>query len=233
MCGRFTQTSDTATVAARFRAVAVRATLEPRYNVAPTDPVAVVVREGGAPALELFRWGLVPFFAKSLKQQPQPINAKAETLATSGLFRRLLPTRRCLVVADSFYEWTGSKAQRRPVRFLLKTREPFAFAGLWDLWRDPARPDGPTLRSCTIVTVPANPLVAPIHDRMPAILRPEDEARWLDPALKDAAELAAMLRPHEPESMLLYPVSPRVNDVRNQGPECIEPAAELFATSGA
>lgn len=233
MCGRFTQTSDAATVAARFKAVAVRATLEPRFNIAPTDPVAVVVHEGGAPALEAFRWGLVPFFARSLKQQPQPINAKAETLATSNLFKRLLPSRRCLVVADSFYEWTGPKAQRRPLRVLLKSRGLFAFAGLWDLWRDPARPDGPTLRSCTIVTVPANRLVAPIHDRMPAILRPTDEARWLDPALRDPPALAELLAPFDPEQLQLYPVSPRVNDVRQQGPECIEPAPDLFATSGA
>lgn len=226
MCGRFTQTSDAATIASRFRAVATRAEVVPRYNIAPTDPVVVIVREGGAPAIELFRWGLIPWWATSMKVQPQPINAKAETLATSSLFKRLLPTRRCLVVADGFYEWSvgrEKKPQRRPFRVCLRSRGPFAFAGLWDLWSEPAKPQAPALRTCTIVTIDANSLVAPIHDRMPAILTPDQEARWIDPALKDPAELKTLLAPLAPEAMELYPVSPLVNDVKNQGPELILP----------
>jgi len=225
MCGRFTQTSDADAIAARFAVVTRRAEVVARYNIAPTDPVPVVVREGGARALELFRWGLIPYWTKALRGAPQPINAKVETVARSAMFRGLLPARRCLVVADGFYEWTGAKKDRRPLRIVLKDRSLFAFAGLWDAWRDPDKRGSPPLRSCTIVTVDANPLIAPVHDRMPAILKPEDEARWLDPALTDPTALAALLAPYPAERLDMYPVSSAVNNVRNQGPECIEPAA--------
>ncbi|MGC4119252.1 MAG: SOS response-associated peptidase [Myxococcales bacterium] len=225
MCGRFTQTVDTATLAARFKAVTARATVSgARYNIAPTDFVPVVVLQGGAPALEEFRWGLIPSWAKDLRQRPQPINAKSETLATSGLFRRLLPTRRCLVLADSFFEWRQTAGNKVPLRFTLRGREPFAFAGLFDVWRDPAKGDAPPLRSCTIVTVGANALVQPVHDRMPAILSPENEERWLDPERKDPLALAELLAPYAPEAMESYEVNRAVSDARNKGPECIEPA---------
>jgi putative SOS response-associated peptidase YedK len=224
MCGRFTQTRELAELKARFAVSEVRAPIEPRFNIAPTSPVAVVLRDGGAAVLDAFRWGLVPAWAKALKGQPSPINARAETLASSGMFRRLLARRRCLVPADGVYEWTGTKKQRSPVRIHLRDEAPFAFAGLWDSWRDPADPGAPELRTCTIVTIPANSLIAPIHDRMPVILAPEDEARWLDPALEVPAALA-LLRPFDPERMALYRVSSIVNDVRNKGPECIAPAA--------
>ncbi len=224
MCGRFTQTVDTATLAARFRAVTARATVSgPRYNIAPTDFVPVVVLQGGAPALEEFRWGLVPSWAKDLRQRPQPINAKAETLATSGLFKRLLPTRRCLVLADGFFEWRRGPDGKVPLRFTLRGRAPFAFAGLFDVWRDPAKGASPPLRTCTIVTVGANALVEPIHDRMPAILAPENEEKWLDPERKDPLALAELLAPYAAEAMESYEANPAVNDARNKGPECVEP----------
>jgi len=225
MCGRFTQTNDAATLQKRFDALLGLARVEPRYNIAPTSPVLVVVHDVGRRTLDEFRWGLVPAWAKSLKDRPQPFNAKAETLAQSGMFKRLLPTRRCLVVADSFYEWKKEKDLRQPMRIRLKDHAPFAFAGLWDLWHDPSDKDARPLRSCTIVTVGANALVAPIHDRMPAILRLEDEAKWLDPDLRDPSALTALLTPHAPETMELYPVSLAVNDARNHGAECIEPLA--------
>ena len=225
MCGRFTQTLDAATLAARFRAVTVRVASGPRYNIAPTEFIPVVVLQGGALALQEFRWGLVPAWAKDLRARPQPINAKSETLATSAMFRRLLPSRRCLVVADSFYEWKQGPAGKVPLRILLRSRAPFAFAGLYDLWRDPAKADAPPLPTCTIVTVPANALIQPFHDRMPAILRPDFEQAWLDPERRDAKALAELLLPFAPEQMELYEASPTVNNARNKGPECIEPAA--------
>jgi len=232
MCGRFTQTSDAATLAQRFQAVLVHAPAAPLYNIAPTNPVAVVVREGGQErTIEEFRWGLVPAWAKSLKDKPQPFNAKAETLAASRMFRRLLLAQRCLVLADSFFEWRKVGEARVPVRVRLKDHAPFAFAGLWDLWRDATNEDAPPVKSCTIVTVGANELVAPIHDRMPAILKREDEERWLDPARRDPKDLAGLLAPFAPEAMELYAVSPKVNDARNKGPECIEPAAAIGASS--
>lgn len=229
MCGRFTQTVDTATLAARFKAVAARATVTgARYNIAPTDFVPVVVLQGGAPALEELRWGLVPAWAKDLRQRPQPINAKSETLATSKMFRRLLPTRRCLVLADSFFEWRKDESGKVPLRFLLAGRAPFAFAGLFDVWKDPARGDAPPLRTCTIVTVGANALVLPVHDRMPAILTPENEAKWLDPERKAPQALLELLAPYPPEAMAAYEVDQAVNDARNKGPVCIEPAKPAF-----
>ncbi|MBI5542531.1 MAG: SOS response-associated peptidase [Deltaproteobacteria bacterium] len=229
MCGRFTQTSDAATLAQRFRAVVARGpAVEPRYNIAPTDFVPVVVLSSAQERfLAQFRWGLLPAWARSLKDRPQPINAKAETLAASGMFRRLLPAQRCLVLADSFFEWTGPKSARRPMRICLRSRAPFAFAGLWDAWQDPEKGDAPALRSCTIVTVAANSLVAPLHDRMPAILRPDDEERWLDPALREPANLAPLLRPYDARELETYPVSEQVNSVRCQGPECIAPRSPV------
>ena len=226
MCGRFTQTVATDLLAARFRAVLSRSVATaPRYNIAPTDFAPVVLLQGGARVLLDVRWGLIPGWARDLRQRPQPINAKAETLATSAMFRRLLPTRRCLILADSFFEWRQEDARRVPLRFQIEGGQPFAFAGLFDLWRDPARPDAPPLRSCTIVTVPANSLIAPIHDRMPAILQPQDEPAWLDPELRDPHALGALLAPFATERMAGTATSSAVNDARNKGPECIEPAA--------
>jgi putative SOS response-associated peptidase YedK len=206
MCGRFMQAQEVEALRERFRVREVRAQgYAPSINVAPTMPVAVV-REDQGRVLELHRWGLVPSWARSLKDGPRPINAKAETLARSGMFRRLLAGRRCLVPAGGFYEWTGPKAERRPVSFKLRGGEVFAFAALWDLFRDPAQ-GGEPVRSFTIITCPANALVEPIHDRMPAILRPEDEARWLDPALEEEVQILALLRPFEAEAMVLAEVT--------------------------
>jgi putative SOS response-associated peptidase YedK len=206
MCGRFMQTREVEELRERFRIREVRAaSVQPCNNVAPTMPVPVVREEGGGRVLELHRWGLVPAWAKSLKDGPRPINAKAETLSTSGMFRRLVDNRRCLVIADGFYEWKGPRGKRLPVSIRLAGGAPFAFAGLWELWRDPA--DGGELRSCTVITCPANALIEPIHDRMPVILRAEDEERWLEPGAGDAALLEALLRPYDPAEMALGEVS--------------------------
>ncbi|MGI5861517.1 MAG: SOS response-associated peptidase [Myxococcales bacterium] len=224
MCGRYTQTRSTQELRERFGAIEARAEVAPRYNVAPTDPVPVIVREPQGPVLVEMRWGLVPSWSSpGAEATPRPINAKAETLSTSGMFKRLLGARRCLVAADGFYEWSGPRTDRRPARIRLHSGETFAFAGLWDAWRDPRDRAAPPLLTCTIVTTAANELVRPLHDRMPVILLPEDEGRWLEPSITDPRELAAMLGPYPSDLLAIDRVSTLVNDVRNQGPDCILP----------
>jgi putative SOS response-associated peptidase YedK len=223
MCGRFIQTTPSTALKERFRIAQARAEAAPRYNIAPTDPVAVVRLDEGQRVLELFRWGLVPEWAPSLREAPRLINARAESLSSKPAFRRLLPRQRCLVLADGFYEWGGSKAgKRQPYCVRLTEGGPFAFAGLFGLWRNPKAKDEPPLGTVTIVTCEPNGLIAPIHDRMPAILRgAEEEESWLDVTLTDPERLGRLLRPLPEEATDLYPVSSLVNDVKNQGPECM------------
>lgn len=179
---------------------------------------------GDAPKnLRLMRWGLVPAWAKEASIGHRMINARAETVAEKPSFRRAFESRRCLAPADGFYEWRkleGSRA-KIPMRFVLKSREPFAFAGLWDIWR---KPDSGELRSFTIITTAANELLRPIHDRMPVILRPEDEEKWLDPGLSDPNRLSSFLKTYPAEEMEAYEVSTRVNSPKNDDPACLTPA---------
>lgn len=207
------QTREVEALRERFRIREMRAEgLKARSNIAPTARVAAVRtigrEQGQGRALDLLRWGLVPAWAKGLREVPHPINAKAETLAKSPMFRRLLGARRCLVPADGFFEWVGPKGGRRAVKIALKSSELFAFAGLWDAWQDPG--GGPELLTCTIVTCPANELVAPIHDRMPVILRPEDEERWLLPTPEGAPAPLELLRPYDPAEMALGEAPPEL-----------------------
>ncbi|MBI3363071.1 MAG: SOS response-associated peptidase [Chloroflexi bacterium] len=181
MCGRFTLTVDPAALQAAFPGIAVPADLPPRYNVAPTQPVAVVANNGQN-KVEFFRWGLIPSWAKDISIGSRLINARAETLAEKPSFRAAFKKRRCLILADGFYEWrqdAGNKA-KTPMVIRLKSGEPFAFAGLWELWRSA---DDDTILSCTIVTTEPNSLMEKIHNRMPVILKPEDYTLWLDPEL--------------------------------------------------
>jgi putative SOS response-associated peptidase YedK len=224
MCGRYTTPGDTDAILRRFRVDDVREPVRALYNVAPSTEVPVVVQRHGRRILGNVRWGLVPRDAKSLTSGPHPINARSESVATARMFRDCFARRRCLVVADSFFEWAPGEGGKRPFRIQLATHEPFAMAGLWDGWREPAAGlDAPWLKSCTIVTTPANALVAKLHDRMPAILAREDEDVWLDPEAAPEA-LLPLLRPYPPDRMTSYEVSRAVSSVKNQGPECIEPA---------
>ena len=163
-------------------------------------------------------WGLVPYHAKDAAKPI--INARAETLAQRPAFRGLLPRRRCLVPADGFYEWRREGRFRTPMRFTLRDGQPFAFAGLWDRW---LQPDGTPLYSFTIVTTNPNSVLEPVHNRMPVILLPEDEAGWLDPATTDPAALSPLLNPFPAELMEGYCVSRAVNSPVNDSPECIAP----------
>jgi putative SOS response-associated peptidase YedK len=223
MCGRFTLASDPAAIQAAFPGIEVPEDILSRYNVAPTQSVAVV-RNTGKRQLECVRWGLIPSWAKDPKIGSKMINARAETLAEKPSFRTALRRRRCLILADGFYEWrqdTPKGAPKVPIYLRLKGGRPFAFAGLWDEWRTPQGEIWPT---CTIVTTAANAVVRQFHTRMPVILRPEFYEPWLDPAEQEPAELSAALQPYAEDEMEFFVVSPRVNSTQYDSPELIQPA---------
>ncbi len=227
MCGRYTQTAELQELVERFGIDEPGIALAPRYNLAPSQDAPVVGVNPKTPAartLRLMHWGLVPHHAGD---RARPIiNARAETLARRPAFRGLLSKRRCLVPADGFYEWRREGRLRSPMRFTLRGGGPFAFAGLWDRW---LQPDGTPLYSFTIVTTSPNSLLEPVHNRMPVILRPEDEARWLDPASADPATLSPLLKPFPTQRMEGYRVSRVVNSPVNDSPECIAPGEPSLA----
>lgn len=218
MCGRFTLTSPTDQIQELF-AVKKLPSLEARYNVAPTDPVlSVRLDDEGARTAERMRWGLIPYWADDTKIGARLINARSETVHEKPAFRDAFERRRCLVAADGFFEWKKMQGRKQPFHFTLKEGGPFGFAGLWERWRDE---EGEWLTSCTVLTTEANELVQPTHDRMPVIVHPEDHELWLDTrATHD--DLAEVFEPFPPDEMQGYPVSTRVNNVRNDDPDCLE-----------
>ena len=197
MCGRYSLKADIAQLAMRFEFAADEAIHEPAYNIAPTQQVLTVTNDGERRA-SYMRWGLIPFWAKDAKIGYRMINARGETVAEKPSFRTALRKRRCLILADGFYEWQklGGK-QKRPMRIVLKSGEPFAFAGLWETWKDP---EGEMVKSCTIITTAANDFLRPIHDRMPVILPRESESFWLDKDVEDPLALTSVIAPY-PDSM--------------------------------
>jgi putative SOS response-associated peptidase YedK len=195
--------------------------LAQRFNISPTQQVATVRPAGQGRELALLRWGLVPSWADDLSIGYKLINARAETVADKPSFRLALRSRRCLVLADGFFEWAKAGGKKQPYYFRLREGKPFAFAGLWERWTKGGEP----VESCTIVTTGANELVRPVHERMPVILPPESYGAWLDPEVQDRERLLPLLRPYPTEGMVAGPVSTRVNSPRNDDPGCIEPAA--------
>jgi putative SOS response-associated peptidase YedK len=216
MCGRFTLTVDIGSVGGKF---GVEPTLHtaPRYNVAPTQPVASILRNGTEHLAEL-RWGLIPSWAKDESIGARMINARAESLAEKPSFKGLLRSKRCLIIGDGFFEWKQENGAKTPMYITMKDHEPFAFAGLWESWKSPS---GETIRTCTIITTQPNEVVAPIHDRMPAILLPEAYESWLDPSTKDEQFLLHWLAPYPAEEMMARQVSRLVNDPRHDSPDVI------------
>ncbi|GER88049.1 putative SOS response-associated peptidase YoqW [Dictyobacter vulcani] len=221
MCGRFTLFHSIDNIAQAFNVEVPKSMQQaPRYNVAPTQDIVTILNDGTTPQLELLRWGLIPSWAKDESMGSKMINARAETLAEKPSFKRLLHSRRCLIVADGFYEWMqepGSKL-KTPMYITLKDHAPFAFAGLWDSWKNPA---GEQIRTCTIITTSPNDVVSPIHNRMPAILLPEARAEWLDPKQKDERFLQELLKAYPAQEMEARPVSRRVNDTRYDNADLI------------
>jgi putative SOS response-associated peptidase YedK len=196
---------------------------QPRWNAAPTSKLPVVVSAEGRRILTLMRWGLIPSWAKDLKIGYSTFNARAESLATRAAFRGAWQAgRRCLVVADGYYEWRD--ADKQPFAVALANRGPMTFAGLWDQWRAPA---GETIKSFAIITTNANEILAPLHDRMPVVVPPDRWAEWLGERCIAASALGAVLRPYPGSAMAFWPVDRRVGNVRNDGPDLFAPLANL------
>ncbi len=223
MCGRFTLTADPDELRQAFPWLNIPDGLTPRYNVAPSQPVAVVPNDGKN-QMDFYLWGLVPSWAKDPSIGDRLINARAETLTEKPSFRSAFRRRRCLILADGFYEWRQEpgRKSKTPMYARLTSGQPFAFAGLWERW-DP--PDGSTLLSCTIITTQPNSLMEPIHNRMPVILPESAYKLWLDPGEPDQRQLAALLKPYPPAEMAAYPVSTLVNSPDNDQAACIAPLA--------
>lgn len=219
MCGRFTLTTPTQALATLFDLDSVP-NLEPRYNIAPTQAVAVVrLTPESRRQFTLMRWGLIPSWAKDPGIGNSLINARSETLAEKPSFRSAFKRRRCLIPADGFFEWQKLEQRKQPYFIGLKDYRPFAFAGLWEHWQGG---DGSVVDSCTIITTAANERVQMLHDRMPVILQPADYADWLAPATP-AAVLMHLLRPYAAEEMIAFPVSAIVSNPVNDLPACITP----------
>jgi putative SOS response-associated peptidase YedK len=218
MCGRYVLAEINA-LAARFGvADDVPPSVAPRYNVAPTQMMPVVVKHSPN-QLVLMRWGLVPSWAREGKTEQALINARAETLAQKRTFRQLLASQRCLVPASGFYEWKQTGAGKVPYYVALKDEPLFGFAGLYDRWTDD---QGTEILSYTIITTAPNDLMASIHNRMPAILSRDEEEFWLNPDETEAGRLLPLLRPYPADKMKATPVSRAVNNVRNEGASLLQ-----------
>lgn len=222
MCGRFAFYSPSEAAAALFRGVA-GFPVEPRYNIAPTENIAALRNaEGEAPKLALFRWGLVPFWAEDASIGNRMINARAESVAEKPAFRSAYRTRRCLVLADGFYEWRAAAHGKTPYYISLASGQPFAFAGLWEVWRD--RETREALQTAAIVTTTAQGLMAELHHRVPVVLEADTGKRWLDGEEGLLEEVTANV-----PAFCAWPVDRRVNDARNEGADLIDPVGEVLA----
>ncbi|CAG1023373.1 SOS response-associated protein YedK [Methylococcales bacterium] len=227
MCGRFVLDSPPELIAESFGLDDVPA-LTPRYNIAPSQDIPVIRAPAGVRECVLTRWGLVPAWSKEPRTEYSTINARAETVSTKPAFRDAFRRRRCLVVADGFFEWARAEGKAKTPYFIrLKAPGPFAFAGLWERWEK----DGQTLETSSILVTEANDLMRPLHDRMPVILARDDYGLWLDPGICDPARLQPLLKPYPTEQMQAYPVSTAVNSVRNDGESLIRPLPSSTAAT--
>jgi|CXWL01.1.fsa_nt_gi putative SOS response-associated peptidase YedK len=221
MCGRFTQTASPEVIAQQFE-LTDPPLFTPRYNIAPSQPIAAIRIDPDTTTrtLVMLRWGLIPSWAKDPKIGNHCINAKAETVAEKPSFRSAFKKRRCLIVATGFYEWHVQGRAKQPMWIGLRNQQPFAFAGLWEHWTSS---DGQPLETCTIITTEPNDLMAPIHNRMPVILASTAYDQWLDPTFQHTELLKALLRPYPSEELMAYAVSTLVNNPRHDAPQCLEP----------
>jgi putative SOS response-associated peptidase YedK len=229
MCGRFTQTSSSSEIAKAFNLDSIPA-IEPKYNIAPTQQVATILRpnqksdcarrSGKANRhFQMLRWGLIPSWAKEKSIGAKLINARAETVAEKPSFKNAFRHSRCLIIADGFYEWKRLENGKQPFYIQQTDCLPFAFAGLWSTWQSP---DGEAISTCAIITTEANEIMMPIHDRMPVILNSTDYDLWLDPTIQKPELLKPFLRAIDSNKLKAYPVSTKVNSPRHDSPECLE-----------
>lgn len=221
MCGRFAQRSPAKKISKQFKVEEVPPLFE-RYNIAPTQTVLAVREASDGREATFLKWGLVPRWAKDPAIGNKLINARAETVTEKPSFWDAFSRRRCLVPIEGFYEWARRGDRKRPFYFHMRDWEPFAVAGLWEVWEG----DDGLLETCTLLTTSANELLAGYHDRMPVIIRPEDYDLWLDAGVRSAERLLPLLRPYPREGMTTYAVSPLVNSPSNDSPRCVEPARE-------
>ncbi|MCG8586183.1 MAG: SOS response-associated peptidase [Pirellulales bacterium] len=225
MCGRYTLRTPAHVLVKQFNLPGL-VELPERYNIAPTQTVVGVrASEDGSREAATFRWGLVPFWAKDPAIGNRMINARAETVATKPAYRAAFKRRRCLVLADGFYEWQKQGKAKQPFFMHMDDDGPFALAGLWERW---GKDDDEAIESCTIITTEPSPLLADIHDRMPVILEESDHELWLDPDFENYEYLGSMLRPFLDERLVAEPVSSHVNNPRNDSPRCVEVQQTLF-----
>ncbi len=225
MCGRFTLTLEAAVLQQQLRLIQVPEEWIPRYNISPSQNIAVI-RDLDEPKIDMLRWGLIPFWAKSMDVAYSMINARAETISEKPSYKQSFKSRRCLIPADGFYEWKKSpdkKVPSTPFYIKLKSDPLFFFAGIWDAWKQPSTEE--TIESCTIITTTPNSLLAPIHDRMPVILDRSTAWEWLKP--RPEPELKEMLKPFDSCLMMAYPVSRLVNSPSNDSVLCIQPVESL------
>lgn len=221
MCGRFTLAATSEDLKDHY-SLQELPFVAPRYNIAPTQPVAAVrLNEKGVREFTHFQWGLIPSWAKDPAMGAKMINARSETAAEKPAFRAAFKRRRCLIPASGFYEWRKANGHKQPMYIHEANHGILSLAGLWEIWQSP---DGGLLETCTILTTTPNELMNPIHDRMPVILDPADYSMWLD-SQTQPDQLQHLLRPADPERLAVYPVSTAVNRVQNDSPECILPLA--------
>ena len=221
MCGRFTLTVNPADLQDTFSNYSFPAKFAPRFNIAPSQPVLAISNDEKYTA-DFFVWGLIPMWAKDPTIGSLLINARVETLAEKPSFRGSYRRKRCLILADGFYEWKtfGDRKNKTPYFIHMQDRQPFAMAGLWDSWESP---DGSSIKTCTIITTTPNELMEKIHDRMPVILHSRDYAKWLDTAPQTPESLQPLIKPFSADAMSAYPVSTLVNKPANDMPELVVP----------
>jgi putative SOS response-associated peptidase YedK len=219
MCGRFVRITPVSVLAVKFKAEKVFSNLVPSYNIAPSQEI-IIIKDEGIRQLIQCKWGLIPSWAKDPSIGNKMINARSETVSEKPAFRSAFKKKRCLVIADGFYEWRTEGKRKFPMYIRLKSGEPFGFAGLYNVWTSPG---GEKTCTCTIITTEANEAVKPIHDRMPVILPRDKEDIWVNPAIEDREELLAVLKPYSSEEMEAYEVSTKVNSPQNNTVSNIQP----------
>ncbi len=233
MCGRYRLSRRKQIIEVQFDTAPWAGDWNPRYNIAPTQPIPVIRQHPKEPIRQfsLMKWGLIPSWAKSPSGAAGMINARSETASTKPAFRDPLKFRRCLIPADAFYEWSRTATSKQPYCFQVNNGELFAFAGLWERWKDTS---GNWIKTCSILTTTPNAVTASVHDRMPVILHPDSYDFWLDPGMQNVAAISELLKPYDAGLMRSYPVSVRINHVANDDEECsapvelAKPQARLF-----